>query len=92
MILAQVTAEVAVWWWTALGAGLVVGVVLVFLLHLLLARVREVEQGVAEVWRAGGHVARNTATAWLVQQTADSFEILEDEVAHLDERLHGGRN
>lgn len=92
IVAAELAPDTARWWWVALGAGLVVAVVLVVLLQLLLSRVREVEDGVARVWRSGGHVARNTASAWMMEQTASALEQLETEAGHHDGLLReGGR-
>jgi hypothetical protein len=84
VLAAQLSAETVRWWWVALALGAVVAVVLVVLLQLLLNRVREVEQGAAQVWHHGKLVARNTATAWMVGQTADSLGRIEQEAARHD--------
>lgn len=90
VLAADLPVETVRMWWIALGAGLVVAIALVALLHLLLTRVRQVEQGVAEVWRAGGHVARNTAAAWMLDRTAGSLEGLEAEADLHAEHLREG--
>lgn len=92
LLAAELTAETTRWWWVALGAGLIVAVVLVVLLHLLLRRVQEVESGAESIWHHGKQVARNTATAWMVRQTADSLQRIEEEAAHHDPALGNGRH
>jgi hypothetical protein len=91
VLAAQLSAETVRWWWVALALGAVVALVLVVLLQLLLNRVREVEQGAARVWHHGKLVARNTATAWMIGQTADSLDRLEEEAGRHAQLLGDGQ-
>lgn len=70
MIATSVPDGLALGWWSALGAGLVVAVVLVFLLHSLLRQVKGIEAAFASAWEMGKQVARNTSTTWMLGQTA----------------------
>lgn len=79
MLSTAVTNGVAPWWWAALGAGLVVAVVLVVLLESLLRRVHEIEQGAEQIWHAGKQVARNTATVWMLDKTGEAVEAIAEE-------------
>lgn len=84
IIATEVASEVLPWWWTALGVGLVVAIVVVALLQILLTRVHQIEDGVAAIWARGQEVARNTATVWMIGGTADAAEdILEEAGRHV---------
>jgi hypothetical protein len=87
MLATQVTGPLLVWWWAALGLGLVVAVVVVVLLQWLLTRVREIEEGADVVWAAGKDVARNTATTWMLGQAAGAVEEIRDEAMRHDALL-----
>ena len=66
-------------WWVALGAGLVVALVVWFLLELLRRTVEEVDQGVTAVWTMGKRLAQNTQTTYLFGTTkARGVELLEE--------------
>lgn len=67
------------YWFLALGLGLVAAVVAVVLLSLFLIQVRRIEAGAGLVWTAGKQVARNTATTWLLPETAVRLDQLTDE-------------
>lgn len=67
------------YWFLALGLGLVVAVVAVVLLSLFLNQVHRIEAGAGLVWTAGKQVARNTATTWLLPETAVRLDQLTDE-------------
>jgi hypothetical protein len=83
MIATTVSRELAVWWWSALAAGLVVALVAWGLLHWLFHVVTGIRDGLADVWEAGKQVARNTATTWMLGQTARlSEEVLREALAH----------
>lgn len=89
MLATAVTGELLGWWWAALAVGLVVAVVVVVLLQRLLNRVREIEDGARLVWTTGKGVARNTATTWMLDETAVALEELRDEAARHRRLLHG---
>jgi len=57
-------------WWVTLGMGAVVAVVVIVLLSLLVSLVRDIDENVKETWDTATRVARNTATTWMLTQTA----------------------
>lgn len=67
-------------WWISLGVGLVVALVLIALLALLYTTVRQVERNVITLWDTATTVARNTATTWMLRDTAQIIKGLNDEV------------
>lgn len=72
-------------WWTTLGLGLVVIIAVIVLLSMLVALVKDVDVNVREVWDTATRVAANTATTWMLQQTASRAEDLGNEVQrHVD--------
>ena len=81
-------------WWITLGVLLVVAIVVWVLLHMLLKAVIRVEEEADAAWQAGTRVARNTATQWMLGQTARiGKEIKEEALRHdalLDSVLEGG--
>lgn len=87
MIATQVTGPLLGWWVAALVVGLVVAVVVTLLLHWLLTRVRQIEEGAEVVWKVGKDVARNTATTWMLGQTAGIVEDIRDEAMRHDALL-----
>lgn len=89
MLATAVTGALLGWWWAALAAGLVVALVVIVLLHRLLTRVHEIEDGARLVWSTGKAVARNTATTWMFDDTADALEDLRDEALRHGELLRG---
>lgn len=48
-------------WWTRLGTGAVVVIVVAILLAMILASARRIRSTVAEIWVVGPSVANNTA-------------------------------
>jgi len=87
MTLAALSSEVQTMWWIALGLGLVVALVVVFLLHTLLKLVRRIDDNVKELWSTATQVARNTATTWLLNETANGLEQIKAEALRHDELL-----
>jgi hypothetical protein len=79
--------ETQTWWWSTLGLGLVVAVVVVILLQALLIAVRQIEENVKVLWQTATTVARNTATSWLLDNTADGLEELKAEALRHDALL-----
>lgn len=75
------------YWWIALGAGLVVALVALALLHMLLQAVKAIERNVAQLWSTATLVARNTATSWQLEQTADALEEIKAEALRHDALL-----
>lgn len=87
MNLAALPSDVQTMWWVALGLGLVVAVVVVFLLHTLLREVRRIDTNVKTLWSTATMVARNTATTWLLNDTAEGLEAIKAEALRHDELL-----
>jgi hypothetical protein len=85
--LAALAAEVQRIWWITLGVGLVVAVVVVLLLQLLLRAVERIERNVSELWQTATTVARNTATTWLLGETAAALDDLKTEALRHDRLL-----
>jgi hypothetical protein len=67
-------------WWVALGAGLVVAIVVWALLEILRRTVHEIRRGVDDVLTVGGRVAQNTWTVQLLQTTKQHGVALLEEV------------
>lgn len=86
----EVSGELAAWWWSALGVGLVVAIVVVVLLQMLLNRVREIEDGASRIWAVGQQVARNTATVWMIGETARIAGEIHAEVGRQARSLEDG--
>ncbi len=76
-------------WWAALGAGLVVAIVLVLLLHALWREVKGIEAAFAAAWERGKQVAGNTATTWMLGQTARLVGEIKKEALEHDALLAG---
>lgn len=87
IVATEVTGPLLGWWVAALVLGLVVAVVVTVLLQTLLTRVREIEEGAEAVWTVGKEVARNTATTWMLGQTADVVEGIHAEALRHDALL-----
>ena len=90
MTLAALEGDVERIWWITLLVGLVVAVIVVALLHILYRTVRRIETNVISLWEQATRVARNTATTWLLDDTADSLEDLKAETRRHDEFLTKG--
>jgi hypothetical protein len=68
-------------WWIAIGMGFVVVLVVIVLLSLLIGFVTDIDRNVKSLWNMATRVARNTATTWMLQQTATATAALRDETA-----------
>ncbi len=90
MFATALAAGLGPWWWTALGVGLVVAVVVVMLLQSLLNRVHEIEAGAEVIWARGKDVARNTATVWMLGETAAAVDAIAAEAGEHVAALTGG--
>lgn len=88
MTLAALPNDVETIWWITLGIGLVVAIVVVVLLHTLLTAVHKVERNVEVLWETATTVARNTATTWMLDQTADGLDQIKDEALKHDALLN----
>lgn len=80
------------WWWVALGLGLVVAVVAVALLETFYRQVNRIERGAQAIWLTGKQVAANTATTWMLTETADRLDLLAEEALRHDALLRDGSN
>ena len=78
-------------WWITLAIGLVVALVVWGLLHLLYRNVKAIDEGLFAVWAAGKRVARNTATSWMLGQTARIAGEIKEEALKHDSMLGGGQ-
>ena len=79
MMLALAHEHIAMWWIT-LGLGAVVVIVVIVLLSLLVALVNDIDANVADAWSTATRVAANTATTWMLGQTATATNDLKEEV------------
>ena len=67
-------------WWVTLGLGLVLVIAVIVLLSLLVALVKDIDINVRETWDTATRLAANTATTWMLLQTATRVEDLGTEV------------
>jgi uncharacterized protein HemY len=77
-------------WGIALGLGLVVIVVAVYLLERFVREVDRIEEGVRAIWQSGKRTAQNTATTWMLAQTSERLDDLTREALRHDEFLRTG--
>lgn len=80
MMLAVYSHQQFAFWTIALGMGLVVEAAVIVLLSMLISLVSDIEQNVDDVWSTAILVARNTATTWMLGQTAVATADLGTEV------------
>ncbi len=93
-VLAEYTDAQMTFWTIALGMGIVVEAAVIVLLSLLVSLVSDIERNVDDVWSTAILVARNTATTWMLGQTAVATADLAGEVglhAELLESKAGSR-
>jgi hypothetical protein len=76
-------------WWTTLGLGVVLVVAVIVLLSLLVSFVKDIDTNVRETWDTATRLAANTATTWMLQQTATRVEDLGSEVDKHIQALSG---
>ncbi len=76
-------------WWTTLGLGVVLIVAVIVLLSLLVSFVKDIDTNVRETWDTATRLASNTATTWMLQQTATRVGDLGNEVDRHIEALSG---
>jgi hypothetical protein len=86
-VVAALAPEVQRMWWITLVVGLVVALVVVALLQLLLKAVERIEHNVIELWQTATTVARNTATTWLLGETANTLDEIKVEALRHDALL-----
>lgn len=89
MTVLALAAETQTLWWITLAIGLVVAIVVVVLLQLLLAAVNRIERNVIVLWNTATTVARNTATSWLLGNTATALDEIKNEALRHDALLTG---
>ncbi len=77
-------------WWIALGVGFVAALVVWILLHLLYRQVVRIDEGLHTVWETGKQVAANTATSWMLAQTARLGADVKDEALRHKAVLESG--
>ncbi len=77
-------------WWITLAVGLGVALVVWALLHMLYRNVVAIDEGLLVVWESGKRVARNTATSWMLGQTARVATEIKKEALKHDALLGGG--
>ena len=78
--LADVAGEHVTFWWVTLGLGAVVISAVILLLSLLVTFVDDIDKNVREAWDTATRVAQNTATTWMLNQTASLTNDLRAEV------------
>lgn len=74
------TSQQLSFWTIALGMGVVVEAAVIVLLSMLVSLVKDIERNVDDVWATAILVARNTATTWMLGQTAVATADLGTEV------------
>ena len=79
-LVAEYTNAQISFWTIALGMGLVVEAAVIVLLSMLISLVGDIERNVDDVWSTAILVARNTATTWMLGQTAVATADLANEV------------
>ena len=67
-------------WWATLAVGLVVALVVWALLEKLRRTVKDIDDGVSDLWRTGQGVAQNTQTTHLLASTVARGTELAEEV------------
>jgi hypothetical protein len=79
-LLLDVASEHVTFWWVTLGLGAVVISAVILLLSLLVTFVDDIDKNVREAWDTATRVAQNTATTWMLNQTASLTNDLRNEV------------
>ena len=93
-MLMALQSEHITFWWITLGMGAVVIIAVIVLLSLLVSFVDDIDRNLKDVWDTATRLAANTATTWMLQQTAVRVEELGTEVERHAELLAargGGR-
>jgi hypothetical protein len=91
MTLAALPSEVQTIWWVTLALGAIVALVVLALLHLLRRAVARIERNAEVLWQTATTVARNTATTWLLEETAETVEEIKKEALRHDALLSPGQ-
>jgi hypothetical protein len=80
MVLLDVASEHVTFWWVTLGLGAVVISAVILLLSLLVTFVDDIDKNVREAWDTATRLAQNTATTWMLNQTASLTNDLRNEI------------
>jgi hypothetical protein len=80
MLILDVASEHVTFWWVTLGLGAVVISAVILLLSLLVTFVDDIDKNVREAWDTATRLAQNTATTWMLNQTASLSNDLRNEV------------
>ena len=89
MLIFAIQEEHVTAWWTTLGLGVVLIVAVIVLLSLLVSFVKDIDINARETWDTATRLASNTATTWMLQQTATRVEDLGNEVDRHVQALSG---
>lgn len=87
MTVLALTEDEKVFWYIALGMGLVVILVVIVLLSLLISLVRDIDDGVDTLWTVTKRVAINTTGAYQLAGTASILRALREECLRQDKML-----
>jgi hypothetical protein len=87
-LLLTVTSDEKVFWYIALGMGLVVILVVIVLLALLVSLVRDIDEGVTSLWTVTKRLAINTTGMYQLAGTASVLRALREECLRQDKMLH----
>ena len=79
-VMLALQSEHVTFWWITLGMGAVVIVAVIVLLSLLVSFVDDIDRNLKDVWDTATRLAANTATTWMLQQSATRVEELGTEV------------
>lgn len=85
----QVDAQAKVFWYVALGLGLVVILVVIALVWLLNRLVDDIDRGVDYLWTVTKRLAQNTTGLYQLAGTGSILRSLRDEVIRHDKMLSG---
>ncbi len=83
-LLLAVTADEKVFWYVALGIGLVVILVVIVLLTMLSSLVHDIDVGVATLWTVTKRMAINTTGTYHLPGTASILRALREESLRQD--------
>ncbi len=86
---ATVDSEEKVFWYVALGLGLVVILVVIALVWLLSRLVDDIEQGVDYLWTVTKRMAQNTTGMYQFAGTGSILRALREELIRHDKMLSG---
>ncbi len=72
--------EVEKFWWLSIGLGGVIVAVVIVLLSLLVALVKDIDSYVDDLWTTAEAMAANTATTWQLDEAVTAAGRLRQEV------------